>query len=379
MTIKIIHLVPSMEVGGAELMLKRLIQHSLSQKDIVHEVISINGMGPLSDFYKDKGIKIHNPSSFNGKLSIKLFFNIFKILKNSDAQILQTWMYHSDLIGAILRPFIKNKYLVWNIRGVSIPQGKLSLTNFIIKVNAFLSFISPDKIICCGDSVKKAHIKKGFDNSKMVVINNGYQEPKFNPKRINEIRNSLCIGVNKIVIGTLGRYDPLKDYKNFIDAASILIKSNQNILFFMAGKNLSVENNELITLLRERNIFDHFILYGETKEPNNLLQLFDIYCSSSMSEGFPNSLCEAMFMRIPCVATNAGDSGYIIGNQDLIVDIQDSYSLAKTLQKLVNMSSQDRGIIAKNGYKRVSKLFSINISVINYSNLYRALYSGTKK
>ena len=368
---KVIHLIPSLDIGGAELMLKRLVLNKI-RSDITHEIICIKSLKEIPAELSIKNIKVQS-LGYKSIFSLPItLLKLNKVINTNTQALFQSWMYHSNLIISIMSIFKNNVKIIWNIRGNHIPQSFLSLTSFIVFLGAKLSYFSPLKIICCGNSVKESHIKKGFNPKLMTVIQNGYEVEKYIPNDCRaEVREKLGIE-SKIVIGLVGRYDPLKNYPLFIKAIS-KIKDTSNLHFLLVGKNLDSNNKELNVLLKKHNLNSRFTLLGELQNPVNYIDAFDFFCSSSSSEGFPNVVCEAMLMEKICIVTDAGDSREIVDNTGFVVPINDHKTLCKAIEKCINLPSIKRDSLSKEARNRIINHYSIHSIAKHYENLYTSL------
>jgi len=373
MKILVFHIIPTLETGGAETMLKNLVLNSTSKK-FIHKIITLKRSQFDSLLFKENNIEVINLSFDSIISSFQSFSELLKIVKFNKEAIFQSWMYHANILISLCSIFSRDINIVWNLRGNSIPQSKFSLTNLFVILGALFSHASPKKIVCCAYSVQETHIKKGYKKSKMQVITNGYKLSTFEVRKWREkIRNELDIS-RKIVIGVLGRYDKLKDYKNFINAAEIITKEYKytNIKFLMIGSNL--DNNDYLSgLINAKNMTSFFITVGHKSNPKTYLDAIDIYCSSSLSEGFPNALCEAMAMEKTCVVTNAGDSKIILQGISEVVAVADPIALAESLAKEISMSDVDRKKIGKEMRGRISEQYAIEKIVKKYESLYEGV------
>ena len=154
--IKVLHLITSFDQGGAQKNLFNICKSC----DIETLVISLTNESYYSKEL-DK-IKIRNISLNINKKNIFSIFNIFKILKiiiNFNPNIIQTWLYHADLIGSILKIIFKKYKLIWTIRHTDTSFSGNKLTTFlIIRLLIPLSYIVPNKIIYCAKSTIKSKI-----------------------------------------------------------------------------------------------------------------------------------------------------------------------------------------------------------------------------
>ena len=349
--IKLVHVIISLELGGAEGMLERLILESSKNPLIQQSIITLRNEGTIGCRLRRQGFDVTS-LSMTSMLSVPIIlYKLIKIFKLRRPDAVYTWMYHSDLIGGVAAFVAGVKNIIWGIRNTKIPQRSCSVTSGIIRICSVLSFYVPNKIVCCAEAAKLAHVELGFCSSKMVVIPNGYDLSFFNPSaELRDcIRNDLGFLESDLVIGVVGRFDPLKDFKNFIKAASLLSQDLDNVKFLMVGKGLDQENVELNAWINNSHRPENFILIGEAV-PHDLYSAMDVYCLSSKAEGFPNVVAEAMAMRIPCVVTDVGDAARIVGESGVVVEPMDSNKLYKGLMSVLTLSKHDReglGTIAR--------------------------------
>ena len=349
--VKVVHVIISLELGGAERMLERLVQESSKNPSIQQSIITLKKEGSIGRQLQQQGFDVVSmgmESLFSAPI---ILYKLMQIFRLSRPDVVYTWMYHADLIGGLAAFLIRIKNIIWGIRNSKIPQRMFSVTSVIIKICSILSFYIPNKIVCCAEAAKLAHIELGFCSSKMVIIPNGYDLSSFNPSSglRDCIRNDLGFLESDLVIGVVGRFDPLKDFQNFVQAASLVSKNLDGVKFLMVGKGLDQDNAELNLWIEKSQYPANFILFGEAN-PHDLYAAMDVYCLSSKAEGFPNVVAEAMAMRIPCVVTDVGDAARIVGESGVVVESMDSNKLYKGLMSVLTLSKHDReglGITAR--------------------------------
>ncbi|MDA9058167.1 glycosyltransferase [Candidatus Thioglobus sp.] len=371
---KVIHIIIGLNIGGAELMLYRLIKNSLKNGQYNHEVITLTGLGIVGSRLRKLGVLV---TCLNMKSSLQtpaVFFRLFRILYRNKKSIIQTWMYHADFLGGLAAFVSGNRKIVWNIRGSSIPQEGFSLTGSLVKVCTVLSFFVPKKIVCCSEVSKTSHIDLGYAKKKIIVITNGYDLHNYNTNtNANTIKHNLGIKDNEIVIGIIGRLDPLKDYQNFMFAARELIKKYSNIKLIMIGRGIEYNNKDFMELIGCNFDLTNFLLLGERRDVNQYLGIMDIYCMSSLSEGFPNTVCEAMAMKIPCVVTDAGDAKNIVSDTGITVPIKDHLALSSALKVMISLGPEKRKLLGDSARNRIKEKYSICNILKEYESIYNEL------
>ena len=354
-------------------MLFRLLKDANSKTNIFeHQVISLTSLGEIGPKLMAMGIQVYALELRGLSNIFNIFIKLVHLLRRINPSIVQTWMYHSDLIGGLAARMAGISNVVWNIRNTLIPQGRWSRSQLIIHLCAWLSKWIPCRIVCCAEAGRLNHIQMGYKLEKMVVIPNGYDLDLFHNAfdLRHDVRNKFGFNDNCIVIGIVGRFDKLKDYGNFISAAKIVSKHKSDVRFMMIGRGIESTNLRLMSLLENTGYIERFILLGERDDTANLMAAMDIYCLSSRAEGFPNVVAEAMAVHLPCVVTDVGDAALIVQDSGQVVPPQNSDALADALIYMSNLSSDQRRDIGNRARELIEQRYSIGVIVDIYTNLY---------
>lgn len=358
---RVVHVIGSLYCGGAERMLQRLIEHDQQAE---HIVVCLRDLGTIGPFLLNSNIPIftlhlsllNTPHSFN---------RLILILKCLKPDVVQTWLYHADLFGGLAAKVAGVPLIFWNIRNNQVPQHPLSLTGLIIGLCSLLSHSIPTRIVTCAQSARSRHISLGYASDKFTVIPNGFV-PHEDFRDLESFRDA-----KQTTIGFAGRYDYLKGFDIFIEAAAYLKnRSTTDIIFMCAGRNIDYSNQQIVRHLRSRNLLESFILLGELASLDFFYNSIDIFCLPSRSEGFSNVLAEAMLHSIPCIATDVGDSSLILANKALIVTPSDPKALAEAILKVIHLSKYERHALGTELSKRIKTDFSISKIVMSYISLY---------
>jgi glycosyltransferase involved in cell wall biosynthesis len=365
---KIIHIINGLGSGGAENMLYKLLKYSDKER-YYHEVISLLDEGVIGEKIKTLGIKVHC-LNINKKNLLKAFIKVKTICKEFD--IVNTWLYHADVIGFIVGKILLNKKVIWNVRHSNLDIGANKPgTLRVVKINSILS----NYVDCITYNSKLAytnHKEVGYINRMSVTIPNGFELDKFksDPKNRNKIRESLSIREEENVIITIGRWNVQKDYVTLLKALSELKKQKVNFKQIMVGTNLDNSNNELSDLIEKYNLRENLLLLGRRDDIPFILTCADIYVSSSLGESFSNAIGEAMACELPCVVTDVGDSKYIVGETGFTVDPKDYLGLASKIQNIITNSKNEH--LGKMARSRVIQNFDINNVIKLYEEIYEA-------
>ncbi len=367
---KIMHVIVGLRSGGAEKMMSRLIAHMPNHS---HIIVSLTDIGEVGQDLLNKGHSVYALHAQPFTI-LRAAFQLWRLIRKDLPDVIQTWMYHADLLGGCIGRLAGVKNIIWNIRNTKIPQQSLSVTWLVLRLCAFLSRVIPRSIICCSNAGFKSHILLGYDIERMVVIPNGYDTRTWMPptKSKKELRGIYQLPLDAFIIGFVGRYDPLKGCDIFIKAAAIMDnQSKVPALFLMVGRHLNHQNIELYSMIQNDGGKAEFILMGERKDVGQIMSVLDIFCLSSKAEGFPNVVAEAMLMQIPCVVTDVGDAAIIVGETGTVVQPCNPQELAKALLDFHSMNPADlrkKGLAARS---RITENFDINFVVKCYEEVYK--------
>lgn len=325
---KIVHVIIGLHIGGAELMLKRLVLSSNKKEEFQHIVISLMDLGVIGPDLQKQGVEVYS-LGMRSALSIpKIFLRLRQLLKKLNPDVVQTWMYHADFLGGLAAKSIGVKNIIWGIRTTDVSQGSSKITVHLSKLCAKLSYHVPTTIVCAAHVAKDYHVGIGYDESKMTVIANGYEIDALTATDADglDIRQQHGISADDIVIGSVGRFNPVKNQKLFVDVAAILVKDYPNIKFMMVGRDNTAENKELLSWIEDYGLTDNFRLLGERGDVPKCLKAMDVFCLHSKTEGFPNVVVEAILLNVFTIATDVGEVARLIPEEQIVSVDKNDYS-----------------------------------------------------
>lgn len=372
---RVVHVIIGLNVGGAELMLQRLVGSFQDDAAQEHFVVSLTDLGIVGPLLQKQGINV-STMGMRGVYDIpKVMYRLYRFFRQKQPDIVQTWMYHADLIGGVAARLAGIRNVIWGIRTTDVGGGVSRVTGLIRTVCAALSSKIPRVIVCAAEASRKAHVNIGYDNSKMIVIPNG-----FNPEVLtattqdrNAIRATALFASGDLVVGSLGRYNPDKDHENFIRAALLLCADSPNVKFLLVGRELNRDNKTLISLIEAAGYSDRFVLLGERRDVAACLKAMDIFCLHSRTEGFPNVLGEAMTVGLPCVATHVGDAAFLLGDAGIIVEPENCEALAEGLRRIIALNHNERVALGEKARQRVHDNFTMDCAKARFTTVYEQI------
>jgi glycosyltransferase involved in cell wall biosynthesis len=378
---KILHVISGLQYGGAENLLFQLLQMpEFSTFD--HQVISLTGLGPIGESMQELGLDVIALNFSSHKLNIKPLIAFLDALRNYQPDILQTWLFHADLAGAVAHLVEYKTPLVWSVHHATAHMNFFKRsTKIVIQINRILSRWIPERIVCCSPSVYDAHQRMGYPADRMVIIRNGVNCSRFqrNDKQYSALREELGFSPTALLVGYSGRWIPSKGYRILIQAASTLTSQHPDLHFLLWGQGIDSQNEELTTMLKDFSVLGHFSLLGATASAEKFLQGLDIYTSPSLDEALPMSVAEAMACQVPCVVTDVGDQGKLVGQTGVVIQPDDVQEIVKGIKNIIDLDEPSQRQKGYNARERILNHYSLDTTAEQYSQMYQQLGNATGK
>lgn len=326
---KILHIITSIDNGGAENHLVDLILKQVNLFDIF--LIYFKGNNYHLSKLERFGVKVYKISffRFNFYKFITNFFKIIKIYKNIKPDIVHCHLWLSEIYGLTLKFFYKNFFLVITKHLDSfIFEGSYG-HNKILK-GIFLErmiFKYSDHIVFITHAVKKFFLKKiTITKKKYSVIYYGVNTKIFKKKKNFFTKRKLNIDNDSYVIGCVARHVEQKNLDFVIKSFSHFLKNNPQIKIklIMIGKGHLTE--KLIKLSENLGLNNKVIWIKETNNIVSYFNIFDMICLVSKYEGLGRVLLEAIACKVPILATRTGGipeivkhkyDGYLINSMNM--------------------------------------------------------------
>jgi glycosyltransferase involved in cell wall biosynthesis len=377
--VEILHIIVGLEIGGAELMLKRLIESSVSGGEHTHKVVSLTEVGALGLQMSAAGVQVRALGMRSAAHMPRALFALRTLIRNEKPDIVQTWMYHADLLGGLAARMAGNRNVMWGIRTTNVAASGRRVTTALMRLCALLSSSVPKVIVCAANAARDVHARNGYDDARMVVIPNGFDLSRLHATEEgrNALRAQCGFSQADLVVGIVGRFDLAKDHQNFIRAAGITAEQHNTARFLLVGRGLDASNKQLKQWISETGHADRFVLLGERTDVATCLSAMDVFCLSSRTEGFPNVVGEAMAMGLPSVVTDVGDAAFLVGSTGIVVPKENSAALAKGMGALIAMDAGERGGMGLRARERIHADFTIDRVRVRFESIYRSM--STKK
>jgi glycosyltransferase involved in cell wall biosynthesis len=358
------------------MMLYKLLSR-LDRAAFVAEVISLTDIGPMGEKIRALGVPVRSLGMSRGVPNPLGLLRLVRWLRRNPPQVIQTWMYHADLIGGLAARLAGRIPVAWGIQSSTLdPEGIKRRTIWIAAACARLSRWLPSRIVCAAESARQLHIELGYDADKVVVIPNAFDLAAFRPDPAarQSVRQELGIPDQAPLIGLMGRFHPQKDHRTFVKAASLLHRHRPEAHFLLCGDGVAWNNPELTGWIEAAGLRARFHLLGPRDDMARLNAALDIASLTSIyGEALPNVLGEAMACGVPCVVTPIGDSSLLVGDTGKIVPPQDPPAVAEAWRSLIEAGPDARQQLGLTARRRIEEHYSLPTIVAQYERLYQRL------
>ncbi len=379
---RVIHVISGLGQGGAESMLEKLLLAGRRiDPQIEQSVICLGETGVVGERLLQAGVRVQ-ALRLRGSVPrmCKQLFHLTRELGDRDSSVVvQTWLWHADLLGGVCARLAGNRRVLWNLRN-SMPglAGTKLSSRGVAYLCAGLSRWVPMRIVCNSAAALHAHAGIGYSRAKCLVIPNGFDTRLFVrslPAR-DTVRSGWGLLNAELLVGMVARIDPQKDHACFIRAAQIVAGRIPSVRFVLVGAGVTTDP-VIHALLSQLSLSERFVLDERRDDISSVMSALDLFCLAAISEGFPNVVGEAMACGTPAVASDVGDVRELIEDDRYVARPQDPDSLATCMLRALSLSAEERQELGVRQRKIISERFDIDVIWSRYRDLYYASLERT--
>lgn len=369
----VLHIVTGLPIGGAQSALGRLLAR-IPDERFAQSVVSLGELGAMGEAWRRDGVRVTALGMRPSTPDPIAFARLVRLLRRERPDLVQTWLYHADLLGGLAARAAGVRPVLWNLRQSDLdPLETKWPTRAVVAASARLSRLLPRAIVCCSEASRRVHAALGYDEERMRVILNGVDLERFRPdgEARAAVRAELGIAPEAPLIGMAARWHPQKDHATFLRAAAQAARRFPAARFALCGEAVDAGNAELVRLVRDLGLERSVLLLGQRRDMARFDAALDVAAlSSAFGEGFSNSIVEAMACGVACVATDVGDSAAIVGDTGWVAPRRDPAAFATALEAALALPAaalRARGVEART---RAAERFDAAVMARNYEELW---------
>jgi glycosyltransferase involved in cell wall biosynthesis len=355
----VLHVIAARGIGGAEHFLAALVA-AKREKPVSQAVVNLMADPEFAAMARAAGVPVHDLGLQSITHLPIVVMQLARLIRELRPSAIQTWLYYADLASLWALKLSGRRAatrLYWGVRcsDMDLTQYRRSL-RWAVAACARRSK-EPDAIISNSLAGVTAHRALGYAPRHFAVIPNGIDCERFKPDASarTRLRGELGISAAAPVVIHVARVDPMKDHASLIALAGTL----PTVTFLLVGRGTEA-------IEAPANV----VALGARRDVASLYSVADVAISTSLTEGFPNVIAEAMACGIPVVATDVGDSRPIIGDTGLTVLTRDIPAMRTAVQTLLDEAAPSRAQRAAACRDRIERLFSLKRAVAAFDALH---------
>jgi glycosyltransferase involved in cell wall biosynthesis len=366
--IPVVELITDLNFGGAQTSLQNFLRHIDCRTFSPFVVTLRNGNTILANQIQSLQIPVID-LNIDPKFRIDRILRLYYILKQNKIAILHTWLYHANLVGRLAGRAAKVPVIITSRHNINIGGY------FREQVNRFTSPLD-DQVIAVSEYVREIEIARSrVEPNKVVKIYNGVDISSFSGTDLldqNPIRHEFKISSGAPLLGSIGRLHPQKGYSYLIESMGIILDQYPEAKLLIVGTG-ELEN-EIKSQVNRMGLSQSIIFTGIRADIPSILAALDIFILSSLWEGHPIVILEAMAAGVPVVATAVGGTPEIItaGETGILVQPRDPEGLSDAVMRLIS-NRELRTQIAQAGKKRALDFFTVENMTRRIESLYLLL------
>lgn len=355
---KITFLIRALNLGGAQsqmILLARELQDRGHQVEVIAFYDGVHKQALLAS-----GVAVHMLNKRGRWDVISFLWRLAKLVRAQSPDILYGYLAVCNLLTSTLRLVTPKSKSVWGIRTANL---KLEYYDWLSRILSFMEMglSGLASLIIVNSRAGQRHlIAAGVSEKKIAVIPNGIAINVFRPDPLARAntRAKWNISKDEILIGIVGRIDPIKEHRVFLRAAQQFSQISPNARFLCVGESVNQEYQlSLHKLTEELDLQQRVIWAGPQYDMLGVYNALDILTNASSSEGFSNVIGEAMACGIPCVVTDVGDSALIVGETSVAVPANNAAALVEGWVRCLRQNRQEAASAAR---QQIVENFSVH-------------------
>ncbi len=369
--IRIAYCIDNMDIGGSELNAVRTAELlDRSRFDLL--IVCLRERGPLMARYAAAGIPVHSfpISSLYGPRTVRQGYRLARFLEQERVQIVHAHDLYTNIFVTPWARFAGVPVVIASRRWWQ------SLTRRHHRVANALAYRMAHCVLANSPAVgASVSAVEGIPCARVSVISNFVTESAFDtpaPELLTALRRELDLPDEALVVGSVARLAPVKDHASLLRATALLRTRWPRLRVVLIGDGECRDSLEQLAVTL--GVSDVVRFAGQRSGPVSLHQLFDVSVVCSTSEGFPNSIVEAMAAGKPVVATAVGGNADAVldGKTGLLVPASDPEALASAIERLL-VSPDLRRDMGETGRRRARDHYGADNVIASLESLYERL------
>jgi len=297
-------------------------------------------------------------------LIIYSFIKLVGLIKKNQYEVVHTHNHVVGIIGRVSAKIVGVNKIIHTAHGFFHHERMAkSKYYFFFFIEKFVGTFTDLVFIESKEDFDQAINSKMLNPEKVIEIGGGINFKNFEKTKSSVYKHKVS---DRFVIGINARITIEKGYRELIHAFSDLHKNYPNLYLIIIGANLQNERDpfyeQLKHIIEKNNLTDSTLISFNSNKIPDLLAKMDVFILPSHREGYPRSIMEAMYMKLPVITTNIrGCREEVIHEYNgILIEPKDTYQLKKAIIRLLE-NKNERLFFGQNSYKRALRLFNQDV------------------
>jgi glycosyltransferase involved in cell wall biosynthesis len=336
--LKILFLARQLNIGGAERQLV-ILANELASRGHDVAIASYYPGGALSEKVDSRKVRLISLGKRSRWDLFSLYVKVLRLMRQERPDVLHGWMHTQNVAATLVRIVYPKVKLFWCVRSSNLEDMVDWIELPTLWLQSRLSGFADCVIVNSVAGLEYA-VAGGIARKKMVFIPNGIDTNVFYPNEAEgkRVREDWGFDDTTKVIGCVARFDPIKNHTLFLKAAARIAAERPDVRFVCVGHGEDGYVKELKELSRTLGLENRVKWVQARPDVRAVYNALDVFCSASLSEGFPNVIGEAMACGRHCVVTDVGDSKLVVGETGIATPSADVEALAAGLRQKLDCS-----------------------------------------
>lgn len=264
-------------------------------------------------------------------------WRLWHTFRAHDPDIVHGYLTVGNLLALLARLAHRRTRVVWGVRSAYMDRARYDWMARLTFRFSCLCARFADLIIVNSDAGAAHHAMLGYPRDRIRVIPNGIDTERFcfDADARARVRREWRIPDDALLVGLVGRLDPMKDHPTFLAAAARLVARDARWRFVCVGEGKTAYAAMLASQAGAPGLSQRLVWAGSRGDMPAVYSALDVLASTSYGESFPNVIAEAMACGRPCVVTDVGDSARIVGTCGTVVAPRDPEAFAAALESML--------------------------------------------
>jgi len=309
-------------------------------------------------------------------------WRLWRAFRTADADVVHGYLTVGNLLALLAKVAHRRTRVVWGVRSAYMDRDRYDwMARLTFRFSCACARMA-DLVIVNSDASGTHHATLGYPRDRMRVIPNGIDTRRFSfdAGARARLRQAWGVAEDALLVGLVGRLDPMKDHPTFLKAAAELAGRDARWHFVCVGEGKPDYTASLTTQAAGLGLQDRLVWAGPHSDMPAVYSALDLLASTSYGESFPNVIAEAMACGRPCVVTDVGDSARIVEDCGVTVAARDPEAFAAAVESMLPVLTDDEAVRAMHeaARARIVETYSLETLLGNSRTALKAVCAGRR-